>query len=252
MPSADRLDALDDQIHQLIGRLEEIEHKGTVNADRMDRMQADIDLRFKEMQAQAAPVAPPAQPESISMPGATAPNANVGNNSASGPGLAPGPQALGTLSNKDLKQAQSPVPLQPPISLAPPPPKDPQAQYDEAYAAIQKGDDAAAEAGFKAFLARSPNHQLAPNAQYWLAEIVYKRGDFKESAGMFLEAYKKAPKSTKAPDMLYKAGASFAKLDPPRKKEACTAYGLLFSQHPDMPEHVRRAATSDKQKLGCP
>ena len=241
---SDRIDRLEAQVQQVTGKVEEATHKANEVAAQLQRMQADVDLRFKELQGG----------ESMSMPGAAGANGNANAtpggtaNAAGGPGLAPGPQVLGTLSAKDMKNADQTAPAAPAAVQF----KDPQAMYDDAYGKIQNGDYAGAEVQFKAFLAKFPSHQLAANAQFWIADIAYMRKDFKQSAAMFLEAYKKYPKNSKAADMLYKAGASFARLDPPRKSEACTAFKLLFEEHPSMPEHVRRAANADKKTMGCP
>jgi tol-pal system protein YbgF len=238
----DRVTQLEELVRQLNGRVEEASYKAQQIARQLERMQADIDLRFKDLQTPAGqPAAIGAAPAPINGTTGAATPMPLTRNSAEGPGLAPGPQNLGAITDKDIKKA-------PP---APDLPKDPQSLYDQAYALIQKGDTNGAEDEFKAFLAKYPNHSLAANANYWLADIAYNRKDFKSAAGMFLGAYKKFPDSSKAPDMLYKTGASFARVDPPMKTEACTAFSVLFQKHTQMPEHVRRAATADKQKLGC-
>jgi tol-pal system protein YbgF len=253
----DRVDQLEDQLRQLTGRIEEANFKSAQAAKQLERLQADIDLRFKELQGAAQQGQSPQQ-QGISMPGpgATAPNGapllippkGVGSNSSDGTGPAPGPQVLGTLPEKDLKRQ---APQQQPVAApAPAAPKDAQGAYEDAYALAQKGDYSGAERGFQTFLHQYPNHQLAGNAQYWLGDIAFsQRKDFAQSAKLFAEAYKKYPKHTKAPDMLYKLGASFGQLE--MKKEACRTYSLLFAEHPDMPDRIKRAATADRGKLGC-
>lgn len=244
----DRVDQLEDQIRQLTGKLEETNWKSAQVAKQVERLQADMELRFKEMQAAAA--APQAQPQpQLSMPApGGAPLALSGANSAEGPGMAPGPTALGTLSEKDLRKLAPPAAAPQPAAV-PAGPKDPQVQYDEAYAAAQRGDYAAAEKGFQDFLAKNPKHQLAGNAQYWLGDIAYARKDFKAAAAQFVDAYKNNPKHNKAPDMLFKLGSSFGQLN--MKPEACKALDMLFRDQPNMPERVRRAALAEKQKDGC-
>ena len=49
--------------------------------------------------------------------------------------------------------------------------------------------------------------------------------------------------------MLYKLGASFGQLQ--MKDQACRTYALLFAEHPGMADRIKRAATGDKQRLGC-
>ncbi len=262
----DRINELEDVTRQLTGKIEEANFKAAQAAKQLERMQADIDLRFKELQegkasGQAPAQQPAAQQPGVSMPapGATAPNGapilippkgvSPGANSADGTGPAPGPQNLGTLPEKDLRKAQATAPAAPPAP-APSTPRDAQSSYDEAYSLAQKGDYDGAERGFQAFLKQYPNHQLAGNAQYWLGDIAFsQRKDFEQALKLFAEAYKKYPKHPKAPDMLYKLGASYGQLG--QKTEACKVYSLLAQVHPDMPDRIKRAVAGDKQRLGC-
>ncbi|MBC7951460.1 MAG: tol-pal system protein YbgF [Rhodospirillaceae bacterium] len=245
----DRVDQLEEMVRHLTGKLEENQFKTAQIAKQLERMQADMELRFKDLQAAQAPAA--------TMPGATAtaPAAGdkinltppKGTNGADAAGPAPGPQTLGTMPEKDMKKLLAPQTAAAPA--APAKALDPQAVYEGAYAAAQSGDYANAERGFTDFLAKNPTHQLAGNAQYWLGDIAYSKKDFGTAAGTFLDAYKKFPKHTKAPDMIYKAGSSFGQLG--KKKEACTAFTILFNDHPQMPDRVKRAAVAEKQKYDC-
>jgi tol-pal system protein YbgF len=260
----DRINELEDANRFLTGKVEEANFKATQLNKQLERMQADLDLRFKDLEAAKGASAAPAQPQSMSMPAASAPattpsgapvlippkGVRPGGNSADSDGPAPGPQSLGSMPARDLKKGEAEAQAQ--AAKAPPPaaPKDAQSAYEEAYGLAQKGDYDGAEQGFKAFLKAYPNHQLAGNAQYWLGDIAFsQRKDFATSAKLFGEAYKKYPKHSKAPDMLYKLGASFGHLD--MKDQACRTYALLFAEHPDMADRIKRAATGDKQRLGC-
>jgi tol-pal system protein YbgF len=252
----DRVDQLEEQIRHLTGKIEEANYKAAQAVKQMERMQADIDLRFKDLAAAGAqPHAAAPQPQiSMPAPGATTGNGapvlippkgvNVGGNSAEGNGPAPGPQVLGSMPEKDLKKATATPQPQPAEK-----PKDAQGAYDEAYRALETQNYAGAEAGFRAFLQQYPSHQLAGNASYWLGESSFVRKDFGNSAVLFADAYKKHPKHPKAPDMLYKLGASFSQLG--KTKEACKAYHLVLSEHPDMPDRLKRQVSSERQKLSC-
>lgn len=246
----ERVDQLEDMVRQLTGKIEEVQFKNNQLAKQLERMQADIDLRFKDLQAAGggAAAAPAAgQQNQVSMPGANAGSGDKVNlippKGADAPGPASGPQTLGTMSEKDMKKATAAAPAAPAKVL------DAQGMYDAAYAAAQAGDYASAERGFQDFLAKNPTHALAGNAQYWLGDIAYSKKDFSTAAATFLEGYKKFPKHTKAPDMIYKAGSSFGQLG--KKKEACTAFAILFADQPQMPDRVKRAAVAEKQKYDC-
>lgn len=259
----DRINELEDANRFLTGKIEEANFKASQLNKQLERMQADMDLRFKDLEAGRGGAASSAQPQSMSMPAASAPattpsgapvlippkGVKPGANSADNDGPAPGPQNLGAMPAGALKKGEAEA--QAHAAKAPPAaPKDAQSAYEEAYGLAQKGDYDGAEQGFRSFLKTYPNHQLAGNAQYWLGDIAFsQRKDFATSAKLFGEAYKKYPKHTKAPDMLYKLGASFGHLD--MKDQACRTYALLFAEHPDMADRIKRAATGDKQRLGC-
>lgn len=234
-----RVDMLEEQIRQLTGKVEEANFRAMQALKQIERMQADMDLRFKDLE-EGSGTGPSegGAPAALTAPG-PAP-AKVGANSADAPGGAPGPQILGTMPEKDMKKA---------LAEQARAPRDAQGLYDDAYASAQRGDYVNAAVGFKTFLDTYPDHQLAGNASYWLGDIAYVKKDFTTAAGTFLEAYKKYPKHTKAPDMIFKAGAAFGQLA--KKKEACMALGILFKEHPNMPDRVKRAATAERQRNEC-
>nr|WP_231920588.1 tol-pal system protein YbgF [Magnetospirillum sp. XM-1]CUW41178.1 conserved protein of unknown function \ len=256
----DRINELEDANRFLTGKIEEANFKSSQLAKQLERMQADLDLRFKDLEAGKGASSSSAQPQSMSMPAASAPATTAsgapvlippkgvkpGANSADNDGPAPGPQNLGSMPAGALKKGEAEAQGQ----AAKAPPKDAQSAYEEAYGLLQKGDYDGAERGLQAFLKAHPNHQLAGNAQFWLADIAFsQKKDFAASAKLFGEAYKKYPKHTKAPDMLYKLGASFGQLN--MKDQACRTYALLFAEHPDMADRIKRAVQGDKQRLGC-
>ena len=246
----ERVDQLEDMVRQLTGRIEEAQYKNNQIAKQLERLQADIDLRFKDLQGAGGGAAPAAEgaatpapaPAQLSMPAASGGGSDrvvlTPPKGVDAPAPASGGGVLGTMPEKDLKKAQS-VPK----------PTDPQAMYDAAYAAAQAGDYTTAEAGFQEFLSKNPKHALAGNAQYWLGDIAYSKKDFNTAAATFLDGYKKFPKHSKSPDMIYKAGSSFGQMG--KTKEACTAFAILFSENPQMPDRVKRAATAEKKKYNC-
>lgn len=228
----DRVDQLEELVRQLTGKVEEANYKSAQALRQIERMQADMDLRFKDLQA--APAAQSTQaPAQLSMPTSKG---------ADQPSPASGPQSLGTMPEKDLNKALAASPSKDA-------PRDAQGVYDQSYDALQRGDYVNAEKGFQDFLSQYGSHQLAGNAQYWLGDIAYVRKDFNVAAATFLEGYKKYSKHNKAPDMIYKAGSAFGLMG--KTKEACTAFAILFKDQPKMPDRVKRAAMAEQQKYGC-
>lgn len=133
-----------------------------------------------------------------------------------------------------------------PVAVAP---VNPKALYEQAYGQLLKEDYAGAEIKFAEFLKKHPKNGLAGNAQFWLAESYFLRGQFREAAQNFLKSYQTYKGSTKAPDSLLKLAMSLKKLG--KKDAACTTLQELNAKYPNAPNHVRQRATSERQQAGC-
>jgi tol-pal system protein YbgF len=129
------------------------------------------------------------------------------------------------------------------------PEADPQQAYEQAYGYLLQKDYRAAEAGFDDFLKRYPSHQLAGNAQYWLGETLYVRGQYRAAAGAFLKGYQTYSRSPKAPESLLKLAMSLHRLG--QKDAACSSFSELATKYPNPPAHVRSMAQSERQRSGC-
>jgi tol-pal system protein YbgF len=122
--------------------------------------------------------------------------------------------------------------------------------YETAYGHLLQQDYGAAEAAFDDFLKRYPADGLAGNAQYWLGESHYVRGQYKAAASAFLKGYQSYGKSAKASDSLLKLAMSLDRLG--QKDAACSSYNELGSKFPNAPAHVKARAQSERQRIGCP
>jgi tol-pal system protein YbgF len=69
-----------------------------------------------------------------------------------------------------------------------------------------------AEASFQRFLQANPKSELADNAQYWIGECRYARGDNRGALAAFRETVERYPEGNKVPDALLKAGQSLEAL----------------------------------------
>ena len=139
------------------------------------------------------------------------------------------------------------------VSTPPPAPALPagtvKEQYNYAFGLLRQQEYAEAERALTAFIAAHPTDQLAGNANYWLAETYYVRGDFRKAAGFFAAGYQNFPESNKASDNLLKLGMSLAGLD--KKREACAACEKLTKDFPDAAAGVKNTVNREKQKNGC-
>ncbi|HWK46080.1 MAG TPA: tol-pal system protein YbgF [Stellaceae bacterium] len=251
-----RMDQLENQMRQLTGKLEEVQYGIDQLKSRMDKQQADDEVRFGQLEHPDNP-APPAKggkpPVGAAAPG-PAPSTSAAPSSAASPG-AGNPQvsasASGTLGTMPVG----------PAGAAPPAPSAPasapaglsngsaQDQYNYAFTLLRQSDYAGAEQALKAFLQKHPTDALAGNAQYWLGESYFARKDFQSAAAAFAEGYQKYPQSAKSSDNLLKLGISLGNVG--RKQDACFSFARLERDFPNMNSTMKDRESQEKQRLGC-
>ena len=241
-----RLQEIESELRRLTGRIEELGYKVQNVSDRMDRLQTDTDIRFRDLEAGAAVEPSSAGSETGPRTDAASP--------ANDPGPTTGakPQDLGTLSGNELSTLKTTTPSSDgPASTAALIPADGsvEEQYKAAFDHLVKHDLPTAEAAFKAFLAAHPDDPLAGNAQYWLGETYYARDRYEEAAVAFLGGYQSYPKSPKAADNLLKLGMALARID--RKEEACTTFAKLNEDFPKAPTNIKRRMINETKALNC-
>lgn len=121
--------------------------------------------------------------------------------------------------------------------------------YNEAFASIKKQDYKTAEKQFEAFLELYPKNDLAGNAQYWLGESYFARGQFDKAAVAFAEGFQKYRDSQKAPDNLFKLGLTMARMN--KKEEACIAFKNFSTEYPKVSESMTKRLQKEMTKLSC-
>jgi tol-pal system protein YbgF len=257
-----RIAALEDQLRTLTGAVEKANHDSAELSNKLDRVQADNDVRFKELEQKASGAAPAASPTpgQATAPAALTPPAETANAGADQAGAATpksaeewnptqgsAPHPLGQIKESDLKR------LEPKnadaANAAAASARTPQEQYDAAFAQLRNNDNDGAAKSFQAFLDQHPKDPLAGNATFWLGQIAYSQGKFEQAAPIFFEAYSKYPKSAKAGESLLKVGLAMSNLG--KKKEACAALARFGSEFPDASDSLKRQSGAEKQKLGC-
>jgi tol-pal system protein YbgF len=125
----------------------------------------------------------------------------------------------------------------------------PQQLYERAYGYLLQKDYSTAEATFDDFLKRHPTHQLAGNAQYWLGETFYVRGQYRPAAAAFLKGYQDYAKSQKASESLLKLAMSLQRLG--QKDAACSSFNEFMAKFPGSPAHIKTLAQNERQRAGC-
>lgn len=235
-----KVQQLETQIRALTGRVEELGYRLDRVGTKVDKIQSDTDLRLQALEGG------PAAGQGAAAAPSTAPS-----DSAAGTGQTPGapPRTFGQLTQSEAQQATAATPAPPPPQQAAPTGGSVQERYEAAFNMLVKHDYDRAQEAFSAFVQAHPDDPLAGNAQYWLGETYYVRQRYQDAAVAFLEGYQKYPKSPKAADNLLKLGMALAQVG--QKAEACTTFGRLQQEFPDMPTNIKRRLVQETERLKC-
>jgi tol-pal system protein YbgF len=107
----------------------------------------------------------------------------------------------------------------------------PEAEYQAAFNLLKDGKYDEASTALRDFLSKYPQHELAPNAMYWLGEAHYVRRDYPAALAAFEGLLKDYPGNRKTPDALLKVGYCQAELK--RPGPARTALARVIQEYPD-------------------
>ncbi len=131
------------------------------------------------------------------------------------------------------------------VSLQPETPDDLFLRSEKALLQLQYAD---AESGFKDFITKYPDHNLAGSAQFKLGETYWAEQNYSSSAQAYMNSYKKYPKGRRAPDSLLKLGLSLARLG--QKVQACATIGSVDSEFPNAVE-IKKRSQAEFKREGC-
>ncbi len=262
-----RLQEVETSLREMNGRIEKLSFDIRQTKEQLSRFMEDVEFRFQELEGGGG-----AQASAGSQAGGqvklTPPDGNGATADASA--AAQGPRTLGTLSQSadplaggasaaagaaagatggqnESGEAASGGPAQTAAAvIGATSPKD---AYDASIDLLKRGEFEAARVNFDKFLELYPNDQLAGNAQYWLGETYYVRGDYKQAADAFLKGYTTYEASPKAPDSLLKLGITLSALG--QKDAACATMNELKRRFPSASQSVIQRAELEKQRAGC-
>ena len=238
-----RIGQLEQQMRDLTGQIEKAVFAAQQVQQKLDHIQADNEVRFKELEqkGEGAPAAANSPAGAIPL---TPPKGSLEKNDE--------PATVSTVGGSLVHSGNAPAA---PALAAPAPAvpalqgKTPQEQYTYAFDLLRNSQYDAANKAFAAFVAQHPQDSLAGNAMFWMGQIPYSQGQYDQAAQLFLEAYRKYPKSAKAGESLLRVGQSMNALG--KKKEACAALSRFMSEFSDAADNLRRQAGAEKQKAGC-
>jgi len=123
------------------------------------------------------------------------------------------------------------------------------AQYQFALNLLKQGDYKTAEIAFQEFLNIGQDPSLLSNSNFWLAETLYVRENYKDAAKNYLNLYQVYPNSTLAPDSLLKLGISLIKMD--LREQGCLTFLQLQETYPDANESLINRSNLELQKNEC-
>jgi tol-pal system protein YbgF len=252
-----RLQQLESQISELNGKFEDVTYQLSQLSQRFDKLSQDVDFRLTQLEQGGAGAATVGSAEAVG--GQAAPAAT----GETMPGAAPPPspagtQILGTLTQSQIDAANqgaaAPAPAGTETAAAAPagydlPGSTPQEQYEYAFGLLKQANYGEAELALAEFVRRNPADVLAGNAQYWLGETFYVRGDYTKAAVAFADGYQKYPNSGKAGPNLLKLGMSLGELG--KKDDACTALSELLKKFPGADTDLVDQAHREQQRFGC-
>jgi tol-pal system protein YbgF len=268
-----RLSQMEDQMRQLLGQIETLTIELRQTKELLARQQADTEFRLNALEGGKVAAVPGAGAAPAPVPApAPAQDAVTG---AAGQ-TAPGPQVLGTLSvpadpavagaapaDPAAQGADSLLPeavgvtgldgtpVAPAAPLAPaalPVPDTPDGLYQQSYEALLRSQFDVAQTGFRDFLKRYPQHELAGGANYWLGESLYAQANYKDAAQVFLDGFKTYPADPKSADTLLKLGMSLNQLG--QKPQACTVFQSVNVKFPKAAD-TRKRAQAEAKRAGC-
>ncbi|CCG08392.1 tol-pal system protein YbgF [Pararhodospirillum photometricum] len=232
-----RVGELERLVQDLTGRVEEALYQNRQLQDKLKSNVGDIEYRLDALEGN------PTRDTGTAAPGKTTP---------AKPGAVASPPATGVLTPPGKQGPASSTSL--PTASATPnagtlPDGSENDQYNYAFSLLRNSDYPSAEQALKAFIQKYPKGKLTGNAQYWLGETYYVRGDFEQAAVAFMSGYQNFPDSSKGPDNLLKLGLALANLN--KTREACAAFGRLEGQYPKATDAIKRRAQSEIGRLGC-
>lgn len=134
------------------------------------------------------------------------------------------------------------------VAALPSPAASPDLLYEQSFDAYANKRYVEAEQGFKTFLQSYGSNELAGNAQYWLGQIYFEQGDYKQAAAAYLKGYQDYKKSRRAPDSLIGLALTLEKLE--QKDKACAALNQVARAFPSAKESIKRA-TKESKRVGC-
>lgn len=109
-----------------------------------------------------------------------------------------------------------------------------QQAYQRAFEHLRKLEYPKAIKGFEDYLKAYPEGRYAARSQYWLGEIRYVRGAYKQAVAEYRKLVERYPGSDKIPEVMLKIGLGYRELG--KSGAAQKQLAALIARFPDSPE----------------
>jgi TolA-binding protein len=222
-----RVDALEEQVRQLRGRVDETQNQ-------VQRQGAELGKRIEDMGFQSQNPQAGGPPGSVPTPPPYAPPGTM-SSPPGGLALVPPPSALGT----------APPPQQPQVPVR----RTPETALQEGHAALARRDYTAAEQAAREILTGNRTSPRAYDAQFLLAEALTGERQFSQAAIAYDDVYNRARKGAHAQDALLGLANSLAAIN--EKRAACDTITKFHAEFPAPRVDLRDALAGASQRAGC-
>lgn len=208
-----RVDALEEQVRQLRGRIDETQNQ-------VQRQNDELGKRIDDLAFQISPqgARPAGQPGSSLLP------PSIGQ----GPGPAP------------------PPPVPPPVPR--PGPRTPELVLQEGNAALARRDYAAAEAAAREVLANRTSPR-AYDAQFLLAQALAGERQFPQAAVAYDDVYNRARTGSHAEDARLGLASALTSIN--EKKAACDVLSRMSGEFPHLRADISAGMAATSARAGC-
>ncbi len=219
----DRIDALQREVQQLRGQVEEQQHLMEGMKSRQRDLYLDVDRRMTRLEREGgADVAPPVAPAATPATPLTTP---TGQAPQPGAPAAAAPQAQPEAGSAAEAAAKPMTPQQL---------EQERKAYQKAFGLLRELRYEQATTAFRGFLKQYPNGRYAHTAQYWLGEAAYARRDFGQAITEYQALLDNHPRSNKRAEAMLKIGYSHQELQ--QQAEAKKMMEQLIELYPNSTE----------------
>ena len=251
---AQHLDAVQADVRQLRGRIEELEYNQEAMKKQQRDLYSDLDKRIAALGGGSSRVGSPGAAGGADVGAGSGAGAASGAGSGAGAGVTGGAGAVGSGATGAAGAAGAVGAAAAAGSAATDAgsgaSSEEQRVYGQSFDALKAGSYSIAITGFKDFLSSYPASPLAENAQYWLGEAYYVTHDLDAASTAFRNVLQKWPNSRKTPDAMLKLG--YAQLDQKKTSEGRNTLSEVVQKYPGTDaarhatERLQRASAAPK------